>query len=175
MPPSTISLSPASSMSININSRRRLQTGFAGEPLSSGEPTGNSIGVEFISIIAVLLSFVIFALLLDFIVRCVVRCFHHVSGPINLDGATDEIRKLPIAIHGSDCSICLNQIETGERVRFMPNCGHGFHVECLDRWLAVRPSCPTCRKAPFAVRTESTESAELDEVVFKALKRKLGL
>lgn len=163
---------------MSIYSRRQLLTGFAGDAVSSGEPTGNSIGVDFISIIVVLLSFIICALLIDFIVRCVVRCLCDGSGPINFSKtaeATEAIRKLPIVIHGSDCSICLDQIEAGERVRLLPNCGHGFHVACIDRWLAVRSSCPTCRQAPFAIGLESSECVEPEKVVWKVVNRELGL
>ncbi|KAI0494472.1 hypothetical protein KFK09_024610 [Dendrobium nobile] len=166
---------------MSINSRRHLQTGLAGDAVYSGEPIGNSIGADVILIIAVLLSVMICALMLDFIVRLVVRCLYSVSGPrnppgpINLGRTTDAIRKLPIVIHGSECSICLNQIEPGERVRLLPNCGHCFHVQCVDRWLAVRSSCPTCRQTPFAASLESAECAEPEKAVWKALNRELGL
>lgn len=32
----------------------------------------------------------------------------------------------------------------------LPQCGHGFHVACVDTWLGSHSSCPSCR-APFAV------------------------
>uniref|UniRef100_J3KXL7 RING-type E3 ubiquitin transferase n=1 Tax=Oryza brachyantha TaxID=4533 RepID=J3KXL7_ORYBR len=30
-------------------------------------------------------------------------------------------------------------------VRELPNCGHVFHVECVDAWLRSRTTCPLCR------------------------------
>lgn len=50
----------------------------------------------------------------------------------------------------SECAICLTEFAPGERVRALPHCNHGFHVKCIDRWLAARQTCPTCRRAPFA-------------------------
>ncbi|KAL5232302.1 hypothetical protein ABZP36_031078 [Zizania latifolia] len=47
------------------------------------------------------------------------------------------------------CAICLAEFASGERVRVLPNCNHGFHPHCIDRWLRVHPTCPTCRQPPF--------------------------
>ncbi|KAG1354522.1 RING-H2 finger protein ATL79-like [Cocos nucifera] len=49
----------------------------------------------------------------------------------------------------AECAICLAEFAEGERVRVLPACNHGFHVKCVQAWLASRPSCPTCR-APVA-------------------------
>lgn len=54
---------------------------------------------------------------------------------------------------GSECAICLAAFARGEAVRVLPRCSHGFHARCIDRWLAARPTCPTCRQAPFAQTT----------------------
>ncbi|OEL35814.1 hypothetical protein BAE44_0003167 [Dichanthelium oligosanthes] len=53
----------------------------------------------------------------------------------------------------SECAICLATFAHGEAVRVLPRCNHGFHARCIDRWLAARPTCPTCRQAPFAQTT----------------------
>ncbi|TKY58389.1 RING-H2 finger protein ATL80 [Spatholobus suberectus] len=50
----------------------------------------------------------------------------------------------------SECAICLTEFAAGDEVRVLPQCGHGFHVACVDTWLASHSSCPSCR-APFAV------------------------
>ncbi|XP_062187020.1 RING-H2 finger protein ATL73-like [Phragmites australis] len=50
----------------------------------------------------------------------------------------------------AECAICLTEFAQGERVRALPHCNHGFHVRCIDRWLAARQTCPTCRRPPFA-------------------------
>lgn len=46
-----------------------------------------------------------------------------------------------------ECVICLGVIEEGEKVRILPKCDHTFHVECIDRWLGLRSTCPLCRAA----------------------------
>ncbi|XP_022139680.1 NEP1-interacting protein-like 2 [Momordica charantia] len=43
------------------------------------------------------------------------------------------------------CSICLEEFEDGEFGRRLPNCGHLFHVGCIDQWLYLHGSCPICR------------------------------
>ncbi|XP_031495382.1 RING-H2 finger protein ATL79-like [Nymphaea colorata] len=43
------------------------------------------------------------------------------------------------------CAICLSEFADGERVRVLPSCRHGFHVKCIEAWLASHASCPTCR------------------------------
>ncbi|KAK7360354.1 hypothetical protein VNO77_02341 [Canavalia gladiata] len=50
----------------------------------------------------------------------------------------------------SECAICLTEFAAGDEVRVLPQCGHGFHVPCIDTWLGSHSSCPSCR-APFAV------------------------
>ena len=45
----------------------------------------------------------------------------------------------------AECAICLAEFVDGDRVRVLAPCNHGFHVRCIERWLAARSSCPTCR------------------------------
>lgn len=54
--------------------------------------------------------------------------------------ADDEAGKL------SDCAICLTEFAVGDEIRVLPNCGHGFHVGCIDTWLGSHSSCPSCRQ-----------------------------
>ncbi|XP_057421771.1 RING-H2 finger protein ATL8-like [Lotus japonicus] len=53
-------------------------------------------------------------------------------------------------VASSECAICLSEFAAGEEVRSLPQCGHGFHVPCIDTWLGSHSSCPSCR-APFRV------------------------
>ncbi|KAK4750572.1 hypothetical protein SAY87_004054 [Trapa incisa] len=46
----------------------------------------------------------------------------------------------------SDCAICLAEFSDGEEIRALPQCGHAFHVACIDKWLGSHSSCPSCRR-----------------------------
>lgn len=47
---------------------------------------------------------------------------------------------------GAECVICLAEFAEGDAVLVLPACGHGFHGQCIERWLAARGTCPTCRR-----------------------------
>lgn len=46
---------------------------------------------------------------------------------------------------GVECAVCLETFKVGEKCRLLPNCGHSFHVQCIDSWLLKTPVCPICR------------------------------
>ncbi|CAA7407396.1 unnamed protein product [Spirodela intermedia] len=46
---------------------------------------------------------------------------------------------------GLQCAVCLCRLRQPEALRLLSGCGHIFHVECADRWLEGRSSCPLCR------------------------------
>ncbi|XP_066388829.1 RING-H2 finger protein ATL8-like [Miscanthus floridulus] len=46
----------------------------------------------------------------------------------------------------AECAICLSEFTPREEVRVLPQCGHAFHVACIDTWLAAHSSCPSCRR-----------------------------
>ncbi|CAL5408916.1 unnamed protein product [Camellia sinensis] len=46
-----------------------------------------------------------------------------------------------------ECTVCQITIVEGNRVRLL-NCMHLFHVDCIDRWLRLRSTCPNCRAEP---------------------------
>ncbi|KAL4576700.1 hypothetical protein LXL04_012798 [Taraxacum kok-saghyz] len=52
----------------------------------------------------------------------------------------------------SGCSICLADYKPADVVRLLPECGHLFHVKCVDTWLKAHPTCPMCRNSVFAGR-----------------------
>ena len=57
-----------------------------------------------------------------------------------------------------ECAVCLAEYAGGEEVRVLPACRHGFHRDCVDRWLLTRaPTCPVCR-APVAAHAEGPDA-----------------
>ena len=85
------------------------------------------------------------------------------SDPQRAKGATEAaIELLPLVKIDSDtegvdgsCPICLNDMVLGEEARIL-TCKHMFHRQCLDEWLRVNASCPTCRTSIF----ESKDTVE---------------
>ncbi|XP_010932992.1 RING-H2 finger protein ATL70-like [Elaeis guineensis] len=49
----------------------------------------------------------------------------------------------------SCCSICLADYKDTDVLRLLPDCGHLFHLQCVDLWLRSRPTCPVCRSSPL--------------------------
>lgn len=45
------------------------------------------------------------------------------------------------------CSICLGDYEDNDMLRLLPDCGHVFHLKCVDCWLRQHSTCPLCRKS----------------------------
>lgn len=58
-----------------------------------------------------------------------------------------------------ECVVCLCTIEEGEEIKEL-KCQHLFHMDCLNRWLALdrHPRCPLCRG--------SLRAAEQEQVLF---------
>ncbi|KAE9614565.1 hypothetical protein Lal_00012254 [Lupinus albus] len=54
----------------------------------------------------------------------------------------------------SECAICLSEFSAGDEVRVVPNCGHGFHMACIDTWLGSHSSCPSCRALLLPARCQ---------------------
>ena len=40
-----------------------------------------------------------------------------------------------------NCPICLE-----DGVLYQLNCKHGFHMNCIDKWINKKNNCPLCRK-----------------------------
>lgn len=68
-------------------------------------------------------------------------------------GIKKEVREmLPVVvfresflIRETQCSVCLGDYKSDERLKRIPPCGHTFHVDCIDHWLTTHSTCPLCR------------------------------
>ncbi|CAL4995650.1 unnamed protein product [Urochloa decumbens] len=45
-----------------------------------------------------------------------------------------------------ECAVCLKSYEEGDKMKMMP-CSHGFHEDCILKWLGISCLCPLCRYA----------------------------
>ncbi|KAL2464666.1 RING-H2 finger protein ATL79 [Forsythia ovata] len=70
------------------------------------------------------------------------------SGTAELEvGIKTEVYSAGMKLAGAEaeCTICLSEFADGEKIRVLEKCSHGFHLQCIQKWLAARTSCPTCR------------------------------
>ncbi|KAJ8436817.1 hypothetical protein Cgig2_032045 [Carnegiea gigantea] len=66
-----------------------------------------------------------------------------------------DVEKRPL-----ECAVCLSVFEEDETLRLLPKCDHVFHVECVEKWLATRSTCPYCRAELEPLPGESTRVPE---------------
>jgi Ring finger domain len=82
----------------------------------------------------------------------------HFLGPVRPVTATaQQIETIPIIIYRKDqmtemindkCQVCLEDYAESQELRML-QCKHGFHKDCIDRWLTEgRNCCPICRGVP---------------------------
>lgn len=66
----------------------------------------------------------------------------------------------PVPLELSLCSICLDEYESGDRLRCLP-CGHAFHSRCIAKWLVERSAtCPLCKIDLYDDEEEEEEDDE---------------
>ena len=63
------------------------------------------------------------------------------------------------ADEGDICTICRIPLETGDIMRQLDRCGHGFHMQCIDHWLDEQTLCPLCRQVPHEGATNPAPDA----------------
>ncbi|XP_071721935.1 RING-H2 finger protein ATL80-like [Rutidosis leptorrhynchoides] len=54
----------------------------------------------------------------------------------------------------TECAICLAEFVGEDEIRLLPQCGHAFHVSCIDTWLGSHSSCPSCRQILVVARCQ---------------------
>ncbi|XP_060175556.1 RING-H2 finger protein ATL7-like isoform X1 [Lycium barbarum] len=70
-------------------------------------------------------------------------------------GLKKEVREmLPViifhesfSVKDAQCSVCLGDYQADDKLQQIPVCGHIFHMECIDHWLATHSTCPLCRQS----------------------------
>ncbi|CAK7344531.1 unnamed protein product [Dovyalis caffra] len=73
-------------------------------------------------------------------------------------GLKKELREmLPIIVYkesfsvrDTQCPVCLGDYLAEDRLQQIPACGHTFHMDCIDHWLANHTTCPLCRLSLLA-------------------------
>ncbi|CAI9282198.1 unnamed protein product [Lactuca saligna] len=155
----------------HFNSRKLLLHTYSNQqpaapPPSTPHTQHSNFDANVVMVLSVLLCALICSLGLNSIIRCVLKCTRFVGSESSSSQESTSARlantgikkkalktfptvsyweglKLP----GLDkaCVICLGDFSTGERVKILPKCNHGFHVRCIDKWLSSHSSCPTCR------------------------------
>lgn len=46
-----------------------------------------------------------------------------------------------------DCAVCLSEFSFLDKLKFLPNCTHAFHIHCIETWLLSNSTCPLCRSS----------------------------
>ncbi|THU65681.1 hypothetical protein C4D60_Mb05t06200 [Musa balbisiana] len=122
------------------------------EQLPSFPPSESvPIDTDVVVVIAALLCAVVSVTGLALVARC--ACLRRSPVlPSNKGLEKEALRALPTISYGAgggglvECPICLAEFEEGDELRVLPQCGHGFHVGCVDAWLHSHSSCPSCRR-----------------------------
>ncbi|KAL3618396.1 RING-H2 finger protein atl80 [Castilleja foliolosa] len=143
-------------------------------PSSSPPPPVTALDSDFAVILAALLCALICVLGLVAVARCSwIRRFSGrtstESGPpaaANKGLKKKVLKSLPKQTVGEDepaeklseCAICLAEFAAGEEIRVLPQCGHSFHVGCIDMWLKSHSSCPSCRAILVVARCKKCGS-----------------
>ncbi len=70
-----------------------------------------------------------------------------------------------------ECCICWEAFEgDNKKVSVIAKCGHYFHCDCIDDWLANHPTCPMCRCRTNHNQITTLTLAELKKLDSKDLK-----
>ncbi|KAF8935834.1 hypothetical protein BGZ47_009769 [Haplosporangium gracile] len=75
--------------------------------------------------------------------------------------ALQGMRNVNMLGDGSKCLVCMSEYEEGEDMRAL-KCNHGFHQECIDKWLTTGANkCPVCRAAAVVTETPMAVGPEV--------------
>ncbi|KAA8532089.1 hypothetical protein F0562_006769 [Nyssa sinensis] len=155
-----------------VNSSTSTSSSYDAEP-----PEAVAVESDFVVILAALLCALICVVGLIAVARCAwLRRGAAVNGRSSVQASANKglkkktLQLLPKFTYDSaakgkfsaECAICLAEYADGEEIRVLPQCGHGFHVTCIDTWLGSRSSCPSCRQ--ILVVTRCRKCGEFPEI-----------
>ncbi|KAH6782816.1 RING/U-box superfamily protein [Perilla frutescens var. hirtella] len=159
-----------------MTARSRELGGVTSPPSKNPSPPVETLDSDFVVILAALLCALICVLGLVAVARC--AWIRRLSGRASAAPAQSAVprrsaanrglkkkvlKSLPKLTYGedeeqagklSDCAICLAEFAAGDEIRVLPQCGHGFHVGCIDTWLGSHSSCPSCRQILVVARCQ---------------------
>ena len=108
-----------------------------------------------------------------FCMPCLIRIIARLHGGrfAQTRGATEQdISSLPEIVIAQEhlcdgetsCPVCLSDLAVGESGRML-RCKHLFHKSCIDEWLVVNATCPTCRAPVIEGREGSDDGGNGDD------------
>ncbi|KAF5729813.1 putative RING-H2 finger protein ATL5M precursor [Tripterygium wilfordii] len=128
---------------------------------------------------ALILIIIFTALISALVLSIKIRCFLHRGRELNRteqDRGKPDMEAMEAAIvvaptmvfspemklagTEAECAICLSEFVEGEGIQVLGRCKHGFHVQCIQKWLSFHSSCPTCRRSCLASSSPSAEGTE---------------
>ena len=68
------------------------------------------------------------------------------------------------------CSICLTDVEVNGN-KFVLNCRHEFHPDCIFRWMRESRKCPVCRKYDIYLQGEKFPLSEEESIFYSQADR----
>ncbi|ESW05858.1 hypothetical protein PHAVU_011G215400 [Phaseolus vulgaris] len=71
------------------------------------------------------------------------------------------VYKESFSVKDTQCSVCLLDYQSEDRLQQIPACGHTFHMGCIDLWLATHTTCPLCRFSLLTIAKSSTQTSDL--------------
>ncbi|CAN6357394.1 unnamed protein product [Urochloa humidicola] len=160
---------------VDASSTPLLVTAGYLQPPPAGESDDTSLDANMVVILAAMLCIVVG--INSLLIPCCLRLHYCARRTLITDADADagaglkkkELRRIPVVVYvhheaiskvcDDECAICLGEFDDGDKVRVLPRCCHGFHVQCIDAWLAKQPSCPTCRNSLFQLQDGGASKA----------------
>ncbi|XP_024020103.1 RING-H2 finger protein ATL80 [Morus notabilis] len=113
-----------------------VTAGSASSPLP--EIDVSFIGVLFTDVFYALIALLCLTVLLV-VCSCLFECLK-----MMLMKKSSSTADVDPSFAAANCTICLFEFAEGDEIRELRQCGHAFHVTCINTWLRWHSSCPTC-------------------------------